>query len=76
MQACLQPFVDSAISKTVNLRSTATVDDVDQIFSAAYAAGLKGCTVFRSGSRSDQVLRSCDESLSCHAGPGDEQHAT
>jgi ribonucleoside-diphosphate reductase alpha chain len=67
MQACLQPYVDNAISKTVNLAPDATVDDVDAVFASAYSSGLKGCTVFRPGARWGQVLRSRDESHCCHA---------
>jgi ribonucleoside-diphosphate reductase alpha chain len=67
MQECLQPLVDSAISKTVNLPPEATIDDVDEIFSYAYSAGLKGCTIFRPGTRSGQVLRARNDSHCCHA---------
>jgi len=67
MQACLQPDVDNAISKTVNLAADASLDDVDEVYSEAYASGLKGCTVFRPGARWGQVLRSRDESHCCHA---------
>lgn len=66
MQACLQPFVDNAISKTVSLEADATREDVEAVFSNAYLSGLKGCTVFRTGARSGQVLRSRDESHCCH----------
>lgn len=67
MQARLQPYVDNAISKTVNLAPDAPINDVDAVFSEAYRSGLKGCTVFRPGARSGQVLRSRDESHCCHA---------
>jgi len=66
MQACLQPFVDNAISKTVNLATDATLDDVDEVFSNAYSTGLKGCTVFRPGARCGQVLRMRNDSHCCH----------
>lgn len=66
MQACLQPFVDNAISKTVNLAADATLNDVDEVFSDAYASGLKGCTVFRQGARWGQVIRSRDDAHCCH----------
>jgi ribonucleoside-diphosphate reductase alpha chain len=66
MQACLQPFVDNAISKTVNMAADASMDDVDEVFAAAYSSGLKGCTVFRPGARWGQVLRSRDDSHCCH----------
>ena len=60
MQACLQPFVDNAISKTVTLPVDAGVPDVADIFASAYRLGLKGCTVFRPGTRAGQVIRSRD----------------
>ena len=66
MQGCLQPFVDNAISKTVNLATDATLDDVDTVFSNAYSSGLKGCTVFRPGARCGQVLRTRDDAHCCH----------
>jgi ribonucleoside-diphosphate reductase alpha chain len=66
MQAALQPYVDNAISKTVNLPPDASVDEVEAVFSMAFSSGLKGCTVFRPGARWGQVLRSRDESHCCH----------
>jgi ribonucleoside-diphosphate reductase alpha chain len=56
MQASLQPFVDNAISKTINLPSAATAEDVSQLYRAAYEMGLKGCTVYRAGCLEGQVL--------------------
>ena len=66
MQACLQPFVDNAISKTVNLSADASLEDVNQVFHDANALGLKGCTVFRPGARRGQILRVRDEAHCCH----------
>ena len=66
MQSCLQRFVDNAISKTVNLPESATVDDVAKVYSRAHELGMKGCTVFRPGARRGQVLRPRDESHCCH----------
>lgn len=66
MQACLQPFVDNAISKTVNLPADATLDDVADVYRNAYSSGLKGCTVFRSGTDRGQVLRGRDAAHCCH----------
>jgi len=65
MQAALQPFVDNAISKTVNLPAGATVDDVRRVYEQAWELGLKGCTVYRSGSLQGQVLKSRDEARCC-----------
>ena len=65
MQACLQPFVDNSISKTITLLPRATADTVDEIFRQAHAEGIKGCTVFRPGSMRGQVIRMRDESHCC-----------
>jgi len=66
MQACLQPYVDNAISKTVNLPADATLGDVEEVFSDAWTSGLKGCTVFRPGARCGQVLRTRNDAHCCH----------
>lgn len=56
MQAVVQRHVDAAVSKTVNLPSTATPADVRDIYLKAWKAKVKGVTVYRYGSREDQVL--------------------
>jgi ribonucleoside-diphosphate reductase alpha chain len=56
MQAAFQQATDNAVSKTINLPETATQADVAAIFRAAHALGLKGLTVYRTGSRKDQPL--------------------
>ena len=65
MQACLQPYVDNAISKTITLSPGATADRVDEILRRAHAVGIKGCTVFRPGSIRGEVIRTRDESHCC-----------
>ena len=57
MQAALQPFVDNAISKTINMPGEATVEDVAELYSAAHEAGIKGCTVYRQGASVGELLR-------------------
>lgn len=56
MMAAAQPFISGAISKTVNLPSNATIDDVQSAYQLGWELGLKALAIYRDGSKSAQPL--------------------
>jgi ribonucleoside-diphosphate reductase alpha chain len=57
MMGAVQPFISGAISKTVNLPSTATVEDIVDAYTQAWRMGVKALAIYRDGSKTAQALR-------------------
>ena len=56
MMAAVQPFLSGAISKTVNLPNSSTVEDVERAYRDAWRLGLKAIAIYRDGSKKHQPL--------------------
>ena len=60
-QAAIQRWIDSAISKTCNVPAEYTIDQTRTLYEEMYRLGCKGGTIYRDGSRNEQVLHRKDE---------------
>lgn len=61
MQACLQEYVDSSISKTINCPADISFDKFVNIYDLAFTYGLKGCTTFRPSEQITGILTKIDD---------------
>jgi ribonucleoside-diphosphate reductase alpha chain len=57
MMGAVQPFISGAISKTVNMPSSATVEDIADAYTQAWHLGIKALAIYRDGSKTAQALR-------------------
>ncbi|HEY2766968.1 MAG TPA: vitamin B12-dependent ribonucleotide reductase [Solirubrobacteraceae bacterium] len=57
MMGAVQPFISGAISKTVNLPQSATVEDIADAYTQAWHLGIKALAIYRDGSKTAQALR-------------------
>lgn len=66
-QKAFQNYTDNAVSKTMNLPETATVNEISEIYKSAWSHKLKGITIYRYGSKINQVLQKCglDANTNC-----------
>ena len=62
-QRAFQKYTDNAVSKTINLASNTTANEVSEIYKTAWKYGLKGITIYRNGSRANQILQPCGVNL-------------
>lgn len=61
MQAAAQPYVDLAVSKTINMPNSATEEDIFSAYIMMWETGCKGGTIYRNGSREFQVLNEVEQ---------------
>lgn len=61
VQAAVQKWTDSSISKTANCPKDYTIEQTDELYMLSYDLGLKGMTIYRDGSREAQVLATNEE---------------
>ncbi len=61
MMAAVQPFLSGAISKTVNMPNSATVEDVMQVYMTGWKLGLKAVAIYRDGSKRSQPVSTTKE---------------
>ncbi|MDI3256397.1 MAG: LAGLIDADG family homing endonuclease [Kyrpidia sp.] len=75
VQAALQKWIDSSISKTCNAPESYSIEDTKRLYDLAYDLGCKGVTVYRDGSRSEQVLALSEDKLKKDAKDGEAGQA-
>ncbi len=56
IQAAMQPYIDNAISKTINLPADFPFEQLGDVYTQAYESGLKGCTIFRPNAVTGSIL--------------------
>src|SRR5436309_690208 len=67
MMGAVQPFISGAISKTVNLPETATIDDVTEAYVEAWKHGLKAIAIYRDGSKKVQPVNTTNKESNAKA---------
>lgn len=73
MQAAVQPFIDSSISKTINVPEDLPFADFVSVYEKAYALGLKGCTTFRPNAVTGSILSNSSDDYKLCPSCGSEE---
>ncbi|MBX6371010.1 MAG: vitamin B12-dependent ribonucleotide reductase [Acidothermus sp.] len=73
MMAAVQPFISGAISKTVNMPETATVEDVEEIYFQGWKLGLKALAIYRNNCKVGQPLSDAKEKKAAAPAPAERE---
>lgn len=68
-QKAFQQYTDNAVSKTINLPKEVTINEISEIYRKAWEYQLKGITIYRCGSRVQQIIQKCNSdslTIDCH----------
>src|SRR5947209_10151039 len=74
MMAAVQPFISGAISKTVNMPETATIEEIEDIYFQGWTLGLKALAIYRENSKVGQPLNDAKAKKSGAEAETDEVH--
>ncbi len=75
MMGAVQPFISGAISKTINMPTDATVDDITHAYTESWKLGLKAVAIYRDGSKRTQPLNTAKDADEKKASPVESKEA-